>query len=193
MTGSGKKGKLLIFCAPSGSGKSTIVQHLMKLNPELAFSISATSRKPRKGERDGKEYHFISPALFREKIELNEFVEWEEVYPEQYYGTLRSEVDRIWDQGHHALFDIDVVGGLNLKKEYGEKALAIFVKPPSLKILEERLRSRESDDEESLQKRIGKAEYELSFASKFDRILINDSLEKALADAEAMVQKFLDQ
>ena len=193
MAGSTKKGKLLIFCAPSGSGKSTIVQHLKKLNPELAFSISATSRKPRKGERDGKEYHFISPRLFREKIEHNEFVEWEEVYPEQYYGTLKSEVNRIWDQDHHALFDIDVVGGLNLKKEYGEKALAIFVKPPSLKILEERLRSRGSDDEESLQKRIGKAEYELSFAPEFDHILINDSLEKALADAEQIVQEFLDQ
>ena len=193
MAGSSKNGKLLIFCAPSGSGKSTIVQHLMKLNPKLAFSISATSRKPRKGERDGKEYHFISPQEFRERIEHNEFVEWEEVYPEQYYGTLKSEVDRIWEEGHHALFDIDVVGGLNLKKEYGEKALAIFVKPPSIEILEERLRSRGSDDEESLQKRIGKAEYELSFAPEFDLILVNDSLEKALADAEAMVQEFLDQ
>ena len=131
--------------------------------------------------------------MFREKIDKNEFIEWEEVYPDQYYGTLKNEVDRIWDQGHHALFDIDVVGGLNLKKEYGEKALAIFVKPPSIEILEERLRSRESDDEESLQKRLGQAEYELSFAPKFDLILVNDSLEKALADAEAMVQEFLDQ
>ena len=193
MAGSTKKGKLLIFCAPSGSGKSTIVQHLMKLNPELAFSISATSRKPRKGERDGKEYHFMSHGLFREKIAHEEFVEWEEVYPEQYYGTLKNEVDRIWEHGQHALFDIDVLGGLNLKKEYGEKALAIFVKPPSLQILEERLRSRGSDDEESLQKRIGKAEYELSFAPEFDLILVNDTLEKAFADAEKIVQEFLTQ
>ena len=132
---------------------------------------------------DGREYHFISPEQFREKIQDNAFIEWEEVYPEQYYGTLKNEVDRIWDQGYHALFDIDVVGGLNLKKEYGEKALAIFVKTPSLEILEERLRSRGSDDEESLQKRIGKAEYELSFAAEFDLILVNDTLEKALADA----------
>ena len=165
----------------------------MKLNPELAFSISATSRQPRKGERDGKEYHFLSPQVFREKIAHEEFVEWEEVYPDQYYGTLKSEVDRIWEKGHHALFDIDVVGGLNLKKEYGENALAIFVQTPSLKILEERLRSRGSDDEESLQKRLGKAEYELSFAPKFDRILVNDSLEKAFADAEQIVQEFLNQ
>ena len=187
------EGKLLIFSAPSGSGKSTIVRHLMKLNLGLAFSISATSRLPRAGEEDGREYHFISPDSFRRKIDNNEFLEWEEVYPEQYYGTLKSEVDRIWEEGYHALFDIDVLGGLNLKKEYGEKALAIFVKPPSLQILEERLRSRGSDDEESLQKRIGKAEYELSFAPEFDLILVNDSLEKALADAEKIVQEFLDQ
>ncbi len=191
MAGSDMKGKLFIFCAPSGSGKSTIVQHLVKTNPELAFSISATSRKPRQGELNGREYHFISPRLFREKIENNEFVEWEEVYPEQYYGTLRSEVERIWGEGHHALFDIDVRGGLNLKKTFGEKALAIFVMPPSLAILEQRLRSRGTDDEESILKRIGKAEYELSFAPEFDRILVNDSLEKALAEAESMVQDFL--
>ena len=150
-TGSNIEGKLLIFCAPSGSGKSTIVQHLKKGMPELAFSISATSRNPRQGELDGREYHFISPELFREKIKKDEFIEWEEVYQDQYYGTLKSEVDRIWSKGQHALFDIDVLGGQNLKKEYGDKALSIFVKPPSLAILEERLRSRGTDDEESLQ------------------------------------------
>jgi len=187
------KGKLLIFCAPSGSGKSTIVQHLMKLGLGLEFSVSATSRVPRKGEEDGREYHFISPGLFREKIDNNEFVEWEEVYPNQYYGTLRTEVDRIWGDGHHALFDIDVVGGVNLKKAYGEKALSIFVKPPSLEVLEERLRSRASDDEASLMKRIGKADYELSFAPEFDRVLINDSLETALSNAEKMVREFLSE
>lgn len=185
--------KLLIFCAPSGSGKSTIVQHLVKEIPGLAFSISATSRKPREGEVDGREYHFLSPQLFRERIEKDEFIEWEEVYPNQYYGTLKSEVDRIWKMENHALFDIDVVGGLNLKKAYGEKALAIFVKPPSVDILEQRLRSRGTDDEESLQKRLGKAEYELSFAPEFDWILVNDSLEEALAEAEVLVDKFLSQ
>lgn len=185
------EGKLFIFCAPSGSGKSTIVQHLMKLNPKLAFSISATSREARQGELNGREYHFISPKVFREKIENQEFIEWEEVYPDQYYGTLKSEVERIWSEGNHALFDIDVVGGLNLKKAYGKKALAIFVMPPSVAILEERLRSRGTDDEASLQKRIGKAEYELSFAPEFDIILINDSLEKALTEAEVLVQEFL--
>lgn len=187
------KGKLLIFCAPSGSGKSTIVQHLMKEIPGLAFSISATSRVPREGERDGQEYHFISPEDFREKIQEDAFIEWEEVYPDQYYGTLKSEVDRIWNEGHHALFDIDVVGGINLKKAYGDKALAIFVKPPSLVVLEERLRSRGTDDEPSVQKRIGKAEFELSFAPKFDLILVNDSLDKALTDAESMIKEFLSQ
>ncbi len=187
------KGKLLIFCAPSGSGKSTIVQHLMKEVPGLAFSISAASREPRQGELDGREYHFISPQAFREKIEEDAFIEWEEVYPDQYYGTLKSEVDRIWSEGKHALFDIDVVGGLNLKKAYGDKALAIFVKPPSLEILEQRLRSRGTDDEKSIQKRIGKAEFEFSFAPEFDLTLVNDSLDRALADAESMVKDFLSQ
>ena len=136
------EGKLFIFSAPSGSGKSTIVQHLMTLKLGLAFSISATSRNPREGEIDGREYHFISPWNFRKKIDNNEFLEWEEVYPGQYYGTLRSEVDRIWNLGQHAIFDIDVVGGINLKREFGNKACAIFVKPPSLEVLEQRLRSR---------------------------------------------------
>jgi len=185
------EGKLLIFCAPSGAGKSTIVQHLMKLDLGLAFSISCTSRKPRQGELHGREYHFLTPRQFREKIEKKEFVEWEEVYPDQFYGTLKSEVERIWGEGYHALFDIDVKGGLNLKETFGKKALSIFVEPPSMEILEERLRSRGTDDEESLQKRIGKAAYEISFAPQFDRILINDSLKKALAEAEAMVGGFL--
>jgi len=187
------EGKLLIFCAPSGAGKSTIVQHLMKLELRLAFSISCTSRKPRQGELHGREYHFLSPDQFRKKIETKEFVEWEEVYPDQFYGTLKSEVERIWAEGHHALFDIDVMGGLNLKETFGDKALSIFVEPPSIEVLEQRLRSRGSDDEESMQKRIGKAEYELSFAPRFDRILVNDKLEKALAEAESMVGKFLSE
>lgn len=185
------EGKLLIFCAPSGAGKSTIVQHLMKVEPTLAFSISCTSRKPRQGELNGREYHFISPEQFRELIENKEFVEWEEVYPDQFYGTLISEVERIWSEGFHALFDIDVMGGLNLKESFGEKALSIFVKPPSMEVLEERLRSRGTENEESLQKRIGKAAHELSFAPRFDRILVNDSLEKALAEAEVLLSEFL--
>ncbi|MCK4747884.1 MAG: guanylate kinase [Bacteroidales bacterium] len=185
------EGKLLIFSAPSGSGKSTIVQHLMKMDLGLAFSISATSREARKGEVDGREYHFLSPDQFREKIRNNEFVEWEEVYPDQYYGTLHSEVDRIWKTGHHALFDIDVAGGVNLKTSFGDKALSVFVKPPSLEVLEQRLRSRGTDDETSLQKRLGKAGYELDFASNFGHIVVNDTMEHALAEAEDLVRKFL--
>lgn len=185
------EGKLFIFSAPSGSGKSTIVQHLMKQDLGLAFSISATSRQPREGEIDGREYYFISPDHFRERIKDHAFVEWEEVYPGQYYGTLRSELDRIWSRGEHALFDIDVVGGLNLKKEFGEKACAVFVEPPSLEVLEQRLRSRGTDKDDAIQKRLGKAEYEMQFAPQFDHIVVNDTLEHALAEAENLVRKFL--
>ena len=186
------EGKLFIFSAPSGSGKSTIVQRLMNLNLGLAFSISATSRNPREGEVDGREYHFMSPWSFRKKIDNQDFLEWEEVYPGQYYGTLRSEVDRIWNRGQHAIFDIDVVGGINLKREFGNKACGIFVKPPSLEVLEQRLRSRGTDDEASLEKRLGKAEYEMSQAPHFDYILVNDSLEHALLNAENLVRSFLN-
>ena len=136
------KGKLVIFSAPSGAGKSTIVQHLMRKELGLSFSISATSRHPREGEVDGREYHFIAPEKFRELIEKKAFIEWEEVYPGQFYGTLHSELDRIWEHSGHAVFDIDVLGGLNLKKEFGDQACAIFIKPPSAEVLEERLRSR---------------------------------------------------
>ncbi|MEN8202048.1 MAG: guanylate kinase [Bacteroidota bacterium] len=185
------EGKLFIFSAPSGAGKSTIVQHLMKQKLDLAFSISATSRTPRKGEIDGREYHFISPDQFRELINNKEFLEWEEVYPGQFYGTLRSEVERIWSRGEHAVFDIDVVGGMNLKKEFGEQACAIFVSPPSLKVLAQRLQSRDTDDAASLQHRLGKAEFEMSFAAQFDHILINDTLEHALKEAGRLVQDFI--
>ena len=185
------KGKLLIFSAPSGAGKSTIVQYLMKQNLGLEFSISATSRSPRPGEKNGREYYFISPEEFRKKIRENAFVEWEEVYPDQYYGTLFCELERIWKGGDHAIFDIDVVGGLNLKKAYGERACAIFIQAPSTEVLEQRLRARATDDEASLQKRLGKALFEMEHASRFDHILINDSLEKALAEAELIVKDFL--
>jgi guanylate kinase len=185
-------GKLLIFSAPSGAGKSTIVQHLMKQDLGLEFSISATSREAREGERNGREYHFISPDEFRKKIDEHAFIEWEEVYPEQYYGTLYSELERIWKQGHHAIFDIDVVGGMNLKKKYGDMACAIFIQPPSREILEQRLRDRGTDDEVSLQHRLDKAIYELEHASRFDHIVVNDSLETALAEAEKIVKDFLE-
>jgi len=186
------EGKLVIFCAPSGSGKSTIVQHLMKQDLGLEFSISASSRAPRKGELNGREYHFMSPEQFRQLVAEDAFVEWEEVYHNQYYGTLRSELDRIWSAGHLALFDIDVVGGWNLKTTYGPQALSIFVKPPSLAVLEERLRSRGSDDEASLKKRLDKAEYEMSFAGRFDHILVNDRLNSCLKEAEQLVRKFME-
>jgi guanylate kinase len=185
------KGKLFIFSAPSGAGKSTIVQHLMKQGLGLEFSISATSREPREGEVDGREYHFISPEKFRKMIKEDAFIEWEEVYPDQFYGTLYSEVENIWKRGKHAIFDIDVVGGQNLKKEFGDRSCAIFIQPPSREVLEQRLRSRGTDDEASLQKRLGKAMHEIGHASRFDHILINDSLEKALAEAEKIVTDFL--
>jgi len=185
------KGKLFIFSAPSGAGKSTIVRHLMKLGLGLDFSISATSRAPREGERDGREYYFISPQKFRQLIGENAFIEWEEVYPDQFYGTLYSEVEKIWKHGKHAIFDIDVIGGLNLKKKYGSRACAVFVQAPSLEVLEERLRSRGTDDEVSLRKRLGKAGLEMTYASEFDHILVNDRLEKALAEAERIVKEFL--
>ena len=185
------KEKLFIFSAPSGAGKSTIVQHLMNQNLGLEFSISATSREPREGEADGREYHFISPEKFRKMIKEDAFIEWEEVYPDQFYGTLYSEVENIWKRGKHAVFDIDVVGGLNLKKRYGEQACAIFIQAPSQEVLEQRLRSRGTDDEASLQKRLGKAMFEMEHATRFDHILINDSLEKTLAEAEKIVTDFL--
>lgn len=185
------KEKLLIFSAPSGAGKSTIVQHLMKQGLGLEFSVSATSREPRDSEEDGREYYFISPGEFRRMIKENAFIEWEEVYPDQFYGTLYSEVEKIWKRGNHAIFDIDVVGGLNLKKKFGERACAIFIQAPSPEILEQRLRARGTDDEASLKKRIGKALTEMEYKSRFDHILVNDSLEKALAEAEKIVTDFL--
>ena len=187
-----KGGKLIIFSAPSGSGKTTIVRHLLsrpKLN--LAFSVSATSRPRRGKEKNGEHYYFMSVSEFKKHIKNEDFIEWEEVYPDQFYGSLYSEVEKIWKQGKHAIFDIDVVGGLNLKKKYGKRACAIFIQPPSPEVLEQRLRSRGTDDEASLQKRLGKATFELTRAEHFDHIIINDSLENALAEAEKIVLEFL--
>jgi len=185
------KKKLIIFSAPSGAGKSTIVQHLMQQGLGLAFSISATSRPPREGESDGREYHFMSAEEFRELIKKEAFIEWEEVYPGQFYGTLHRELERIWEEGSHAVFDIDVMGGLNLKKTFGDRACAIFIEPPSLEILAERLRSRGSDDETSLRKRLEKAGHEMQYAPQFDHIVVNDRLEEAQQKAFVLVQDFL--
>lgn len=184
--------KLLIFSAPSGSGKTTIVNHLLNTFDRISFSISATSRERRKGEIDGVNYYFLSPDEFRKKIENHEFVEWEEVYPNQYYGTLKSELKRIWDAKKHVIFDVDVIGGMNIKKMYPEKALAVFVKPPSVEELEQRLINRHTEDRETLRRRIEKAEHELKFQDQFDLILINDDLEQAKKEAVEIVEKFLD-
>jgi len=185
------KGKLLIFSAPSGAGKTTIVQHLLKLNLGLEFSISAASRTKRANEEHGKDYYFLSPDEFRQKIENQEFIEWEEVYPGQYYGTLKQEVERIRNNGKHVVFDVDVKGGLNIKKLYGKDALAVFVMSPSFSVLEERLRNRSTEDEASLQKRLNKAIEETGYAEKFDIVLINNKLADTLVKATEVVTNFL--
>ncbi|PWD98825.1 guanylate kinase [Marinilabilia rubra] len=183
--------KIIIFSAPSGSGKTTIVKHLMNQIPELSFSISATSRAPRGKEKNGTDYYFLDSQTFRQKINKGEFLEWEEVYEETYYGTLHSEVDRISAEGKIAIFDVDVVGGTNIKKQFGESALAIFIKAPSLDILEERLKTRNTDSESTIQKRLAKAEKELGYAQFFDKIVVNDNLEKATRESEAIVKEFI--
>ncbi len=184
------QGKLIIFSAPSGSGKTTIVRHLLGRYPRLAFSISATSREPRKNEKDGVDYYFLSVDEFKKRIEEGKFLEWEEVYPGQYYGTLRSEVEQLRKAGRHVVFDIDVAGGVRLKQEFGNDALAIFVQPPSPEIMEKRLRKRGTDSEEQLQKRLGKAREELSYADRFDHVLINDRLPETLLKAEQLIEDF---
>lgn len=184
-------GKLIIFSAPSGAGKTTIVKHLLQSGLPLEFSISACSRAPRTGEINGKDYYFLSVDDFKKKIDNNEFVEWEEVYAGNYYGTLRSEVERIWKNGNHVLFDIDVKGGVNLKKKYPKQTLSVFVMPPSVKELENRLRGRSTDDETTIQKRLDKAVYELNFADQFDVVLINDILQDAQLKAFNLVSEFI--
>lgn len=186
------QGKLIILSAPSGSGKTTIVRHLLSLGLGLEFSISATSREPRSNETNGVDYYFIEPETFLKKVEEGAFLEWEEVYADQFYGTLRSEVDRIRNSGQHVIFDIDVVGGLNLKQEFGDEALAIFVRPPSLEVMEDRLRARGTDSEEQLKKRISKAAEELTYADQFDHVIVNDVLSESLAAAEKCVKDFLN-
>ncbi len=191
MAASNKKGKLLIFSAPSGSGKTTLVKHLMRKVDNLSFSISATSRKIRGGEINGRDYYYLSADEFRQKIANNEFVEWEEVYIDKFYGTLKSEVERIRNNGQNVVFDVDVVGGVNIKKLYGNDALAIFVMPPSIKVLKQRLLGRGTDTDNDIKTRIDKAEYELTFSNKFDNVIINDSLEKAQMETVDLVQRFV--
>ncbi len=183
--------KLIIFTAPSGAGKTTIVRHLLeKMKDQLAFSVSATTRARRPHEINGKDYYFLTPAEFRHRISIGDFLEWEEVYDDQFYGTLRSEVDRIWALGKAVLFDIDVRGATNIKQAYPEQTLAIFVKPPSPEILFERLKNRRTETPESLKKRIARATEELSYENRFDQILVNDVLENTLQTAENLVDNF---
>lgn len=185
------QGKVIVFSAPSGSGKTTILKHLLQRMPELEFSISATSRAPRGQEIDGKDYYFMSAEEFRSKVKAEAFIEWEEVYDSCYYGTLKSEPERIWAKGHTIIFDVDVKGGLSLKRIYGERALLIFVMPPSVEELRKRLIGRSTDAPEVIEKRVAKAELELSFAEHFDKILINDCLEDAYEEAENLVRSFI--
>jgi len=185
--------KLILFCGPSGSGKTTIVHHLLKKFPMMRFSVSATTRPKRENETDGIDYHFLSPEEFRTKIANNEFLEWEEVYKDRYYGSLKSEVDRILSEGNIALFDIDVVGGLNIRKNYGRQLLDVFVMPPSVDELHKRLVARATEDEESLRKRLDKAEEEMHAAFQFNHVIVNIDLQKAIQEAEEKVLVFLEE
>ena len=190
-----KRGSLLIFSAPSGSGKSTIIQWLMNEHPELklAFSISATSRPPRGTEQNGVEYFFLSPDEFRQKIQNGEFLEYEEVYQDRFYGTLKEQVERQLEAGQNVVFDVDVKGGCNIKEFYGDQAMSLFIQPPSIEELRRRLINRGTDDMEQIEKRVAKAEYELSFAPRFDHIVVNDILEDAEAEALRLINEFLGQ
>ena len=184
-------GKAIIFSAPSGSGKTTIVKHLLKSNSDLGFSISASTRDKRgRTEENGKDYYFLTPDEFKRKIDSNEFIEWEEVYEGNFYGTLKSEIERIWESGKNVIFDVDVKGGLNLKKYFGDKALAIFVKVPSVEVLKERLRDRGTESDQSLSRRLFKANFEMSFQDRFDVVLVNEQLDKSLKEAQALYDNF---
>ena len=187
------QGRLIIFSAPSGSGKSTIVQWLMKEHPELnlCFSISCTSRAPRGTEQNGVEYFFLTPEEFRKKIQNDEFLEYEEVYTDRFYGTLKTQVEKQLQLGQNVLFDVDVKGGVNIKKYYGERALSIFIQPPSVEELRKRLEGRGTDSPEAIKNRLAKAEYELSFAPQFDKVVVNDDLSKAESDTYSLLVDFL--
>lgn len=184
-------GKAIIFSAPSGSGKTTIVHHLLSKNPDLGFSISAATRDKRgRTEENGKDYYFLTPEEFKRKIDTDEFVEWEEVYAGNFYGTLKSEIERVWAAGKNVIFDVDVKGGIALKKYFGDKALAIFVKVPSLDVLKKRLDDRGTESEESLSRRLFKAKFEMSFQDKFDVVLVNEDLDRSLAEAQKLYDSF---
>ena len=184
-------GKLVIFSAPSGSGKTTIVKELLKQFPQFEFSISATSRQPRGAEQNGVDYFFLSQEEFRQKVQADEFVEWEEVYNGTCYGTLKSEMQRIWQKGNVIIFDVDVMGGINLKRIFGENACSIFIMPPSVEVLRERLIGRGTDSMETIEKRVAKAEFEISKAPEFDNVVINDVLDTAVAQTESIINDFL--
>lgn len=185
-------GKVIIFSAPSGAGKSTIVSHLLEKDLGLEFSVSATCRAPRGKEVHGREYYFFSREEFQKRIDAGEFLEWEEVYPGCFYGTLKCELERIWAEGHTVVFDVDVVGGVNIKKIFGKDALSVFIQAPSIAELRCRLVGRATDDPEKIEQRVAKAEYEMGFADQFDTIVVNDNLKVALADAEQKVRAFLE-
>lgn len=183
--------KVILFSAPSGSGKTTIIRQVLKRFDCFEFSISATSRKPREGERDGEDYYFLSSEEFASRVDAGDFVEWEEVYQGTRYGTLKSELDRIWDNGHYIIFDVDVRGGMNLKRYFGEDALALFVMPPSIEELERRLRGRGTEEESSIQKRLHRSALELEEASKFDHTIVNDNLQKAVEETVGVIGDYL--
>ncbi len=185
--------RLIIISAPSGAGKSTLVRYLLTQDLNISFSISATSRKPRGEEKNGVEYYFLSPGEFRERINNNEFLEYEEVYPNRYYGTLKSEVDRILEEGFNVIFDVDCIGGLNIKKIYGEQALSIFIMPPSIEVLRERLEKRGTDSPKVIEGRLAKAEYEISFAPQFDVTICNDDYDRARSEILKIVTDFIQQ
>jgi len=188
-----QENKIIIIAAPSGSGKTSVTRHILNAFPDrVAFSISATTRNPRNNEKDGKDYYFISVEEFENRIQNNEFVEWEMVYHGKYYGTLKSELNRIWQQHKAPLLDIDVKGGINIQQQYRENSLSLFIEPPSIEELERRLKARGTETPESLEARLAKASFELSFKTMFDRIIINDTLERACNEAEDIVRNYLD-
>ncbi len=184
--------KVIIVSAPSGAGKTTLIKHLLATFPQLEFSVSACSRPKRENEVDGKDYYFMDVAAFKQKINENAFIEWEEVYPNHFYGTLKEEINRIWNKNHIVLFDVDVKGGINLKKIFRQKAISIFISPPSLEVLKQRLMNRHTETAESLDIRIEKASYEMTFASQFDYIIVNDQLENAITEISDIVHHWID-
>ena len=184
-------GKAIIFSAPSGAGKTTVVKHILKEIKNLSFSISACSRKKRKNEINGKDYHFLELNEFKNKIKAGEFIEWEEVYENNFYGTLKSEIIKLWEQNKHVIFDVDVIGGISLKKHFGDNAVSIFIEPPTIEVLEERLKSRNTDSKEAINTRINKAIEELNYKKHFDYCIVNDDLNKTLKNAEKIIIEFL--